>query len=132
MKFLQVSLAALVFLLLPVVASAEPADVDSGTSAGNVDVSSSTAGIRIGPDAIKTGLRARVKAGGAVPVCFNYVDRSASCATALTSPDNAGFCASPGDPSGYVFIVHDEHFRGQVCAILSSGSTPVKVPYNAW
>ena len=64
-----------------------------------------------------------------VPVCFIYADRGANCATALTNPDNAAYCASA--EGGYVFLVHDEHFRGQVCAILrAAGSSGIG--YNAW
>ncbi len=105
-------------------------DVDSGTSAGFVDISSSTAGARVGPDAIKTGMRTYVKDNASVKVCFNYVDRGASCATALTSPDNAAYCGGPGET--YVWPVDEEHFRGQVCAILESGTGPVRVKFNAW
>lgn len=117
-------------LLLPVRAFGEVLDADSGATGGFVDVSSSSAGIRIGPDAIKTAMRFRVKTGAATGVCINYVDRMASCATALTNPDNAGHCLFPDDT--YLAMVSDEHWRGQICAILPTGSTPVRVPFNAW
>lgn len=118
-------------LLLPAVSSAvDPADVSDGATKGFVDVSSTTAGVRIGPDAIRTALRVRVKAGGASVVCFNYVDRGASCATELTSADHTGYCADVG-AGAYVFLVMDEHWRGQVCAINASAGTS-RVGWNAW
>ena len=124
------TLAVLVGVLLPPLTWAEVADVSDGASSGFVDVTSSTVGVRVGPDALKSGLRLRVKAGAATDVCFNYVDRTLSCATALTNADNAGFCRKSDE--AYIFLVHDEHWRGQVCAILLTGSTAVRVPFNAW
>ncbi len=132
MKFLTRSVVLMVFLLMPLdtFAASPDADVSSGATGSSVSVTSAVAGTRVGPEAIRTALRVRVKEGAAVPVCFNYVDRGLSCATALTTPDSAGFCAGAGN--GYIFMVEDEHFRGQVCAILQSGSTAVTVPYNSW
>ena len=107
----------------------EVADVDGGASGGTQNVTSASAGVRVGPEAVRTGLRVRVHEDAGIAVCFNYVDRGANCATALTNPDNAAYCATAD--GGYVFLVHDEHFRGQVCAILrAAGSSGIG--YNAW
>ena len=126
--FLVVVLALTFFQRLPLV-FADVADVDAGATNGTQTVTSAVAGVRVGPEAIRTGLRVRVHEDAAVPVCFVYADRGASCATALTNPDNASYCASA--EGGYVFLVHDEHFRGQVCAILrAAGSSGLG--YNAW
>jgi hypothetical protein len=134
---LAVSIAPLSFLpfprgghlLIPEAWAIDPADVDAGTTADYVDVASATVGVRIGPSAIKTALRVQVKTGAASPVCFNYVDRTASCATALTDPDTTGFCLPSG--GAYVFPVAEEHFRGQVCAINFTSGTS-RVGWNAW
>lgn len=117
-------------VLLPPRGRAEVADVSTGASGGFVDVTAANAGIRVGPKEIRTALRIRVKAAGATDVCFSYVDRDADCATALVDPDNAGICRAPNE--AYVFMVSDEHWRGQVCAILKDGVVAVRVPYNAW
>jgi hypothetical protein len=117
-------------LFLPLVAAGDVVDVDSGATGGFVDVTSTSAGVRVGPDAIRTAIRVRTQANAAVPVCFNYVDRTASCATGLTNPDAAGYCAYPGET--YIYPVAEEHWRGQLCAILLSGPATVRVSYNAW
>jgi len=116
-------------ILSSVAQASEPQDVDSGTSAGSVDVASAVAGVRVGPVEIRTAMRLQVKAGAASPVCFNYVDRAASCATALTNPDSTGMCLPAGN--AYIFMVADEHFRGQVCAINFTSGTS-RVGWNAW
>ncbi len=118
----------LLFLALP--AYADVADVDSGATGDTVSVTSATAGIRVGPDAIKTAIRVRVPSDAAVPVCFNYVNRGASCATGLTDPAKTGYCAAAGE--AYIYPVAEEHWRGQLCAILSSGEVAVTLGYNAW
>ena len=116
-------------LLIPEAWAIDPVDVDSGTTADYVDVASATVGVRIGPTAIKTALRVQVKGTAASPVCFNYVDRTASCGTALIDPDKTGFCLAQG--GAYVFPVAEEHFRGQVCAINFTSGTS-RVGWNAW
>ena len=130
MKTCLVLLALCIGGLVAWPALAEVADVSAGATGGYVDVASSTEGVRIGPDGIRTALRVRVKEGAASVVCFNYVDAGTNCATALTSADNAGFCAS--EPlGGYIFMVSDEHWRGQVCAI-NFGAGTSRVGWNAW
>ena len=120
----------LVTLLFPSLARSDVADVDSGATGNTVSVGSASAGTRVGPDAIKTAIRVRVPDDAAVPVCFNYVDRMSSCATGLTDPAKTGYCAGPGE--AYIYPVAEEHWRGQLCAILSSGSSAVTLGYNAW
>ena len=121
----------LTFLLLfPAITWSEVSDVDSGATGDTVSVTSATAGTRVGPDAIKTAIRVRVPLDAAVPVCFNYVNRTASCATGLTDPAKTGYCASAGE--AYIYPVAEEHWRGQLCAILSSGTDAVTLGYNAW
>lgn len=120
----------LIVCLFPVVLEAEVFDQTTGATGGFVDVTSTSAGIRIGPTEIRTALRVRVTAGAASVVCFNNVDKGADCATALTSSDNSGYCAAPPN-NGYIFLVQDEHWRGQVCAI-NYGAGTSRVGWNAW
>ena len=127
---MTIFLLLLILLVLPPGAFGDVSDVDSGATGDSVSVTSATAGTRVGPDAIRTAIRVRVPTDAAVPVCFNYVNRLTPCATGLTDPVKTGYCAGPGE--AYIYPVAEEHWRGQLCAILSSGAVAVTLGYNAW
>jgi hypothetical protein len=108
--------------------------MDTGAVNNTVTVTSSTAGTRIpqadAGGAVRLGCRVGVPTTAAGPVCFAFVDANASCATALTNPAAAEPCVNAGN--GFEWLLSQYLWRGQVCAILKSGSTAVAVGYNSW
>jgi len=107
---------------------------NSGVVLNKLTLTSSTAGVQVpgaGPNGtLRVGLKVGVPSGASTPVCLVYVNAADSCAAVVTDPAMAEPCFVAGN--GYVFLVQEEHFNGQVCAILKTGTGPITIGYNGW
>jgi hypothetical protein len=105
-------------------ARAQVSRSDSGAAVSTVSVASATAGTQV-VSSIARGVTVTLPSTAAVPV---WVARlHGTCATAMTA--KRGVRITAGNGYEYTF---DEHWGGQLCAILESGVTAVSVEVNTW
>ena len=129
--FLYVVSCSIIFLASPAFGQKIPTSYKSGSTSTTVTVSSSSAGTQV-VSSINAMAIIYLASTATVPVWI--FPTAGTCSSTLTTTKGIRLsrAASDKDPIGYSFDPLVEHWSGQICAILETGSTSTDLVVVTW